>query len=289
LLDENGLCTVHGPTSGAVLPRTCADYPRLYRDSVGDTELVWALSCPQVAKLVCMSPDGRVSIRPEDGQSEEAAKRHRVLEGYNEARGECIADVFATVCGRFSGETALAGRADHSVAASLAAEPAAVGVCEIAVAFWRTFLEHCADSCGAPRASAMFRALAQMDAGVRAVAATATETGIRRPLRSIGGHLLWSVLEPGRSCMGAVVEAAVYLAIIRIMTISGIVGASRSPAAPLAPLIEATYITYRYIVQNRAVRQHMRRTAQRVAGNVRAVEAILWLLRVTPEPVVTGS
>jgi len=89
--------------------------------------------------------------------------------------------------------------------------------------------------------------------------------------------------------MGAVVEAAVYLAIIRIMTISGIVGASRSPAAPLAPLIEATYITYRYIVQNRAVRQHMRRTAQRVAGNVRAVEAILWLLRVTPEPVVTGS
>jgi lysine-N-methylase len=56
LLSANGLCQIQVEHGEELLPRTCADYPRITYCIDGVTEKALSLSCPEAARLVLLNP-----------------------------------------------------------------------------------------------------------------------------------------------------------------------------------------------------------------------------------------
>lgn len=58
LLGPSGLCNIHAQLGESYLPKVCADYPRISHDIDGVLELSGSVSCPEVARLALLNPDG---------------------------------------------------------------------------------------------------------------------------------------------------------------------------------------------------------------------------------------
>lgn len=56
LLNSESLCTIHAQLGEAYLPGVCASYPRVQRKLGAIAETALALSCPEAARLVLLSP-----------------------------------------------------------------------------------------------------------------------------------------------------------------------------------------------------------------------------------------
>lgn len=74
-LDENGqcpflgadrLCVLHARWGEEVLPHGCREYPRRPRRARGGTEIAPRLSCPEMARLCLVDPDGASVVREVD-------------------------------------------------------------------------------------------------------------------------------------------------------------------------------------------------------------------------------
>jgi len=57
MLDESGLCAIHGELGHDFLPEVCASYPRYYNEVDGQLELFGTLSCPEVARQCLLGDD----------------------------------------------------------------------------------------------------------------------------------------------------------------------------------------------------------------------------------------
>jgi lysine-N-methylase len=57
-LNEKKLCSIQLEVGSSHLSRTCATYPRQYNQIFDRYELTGACSCPEVARLVLLNPDG---------------------------------------------------------------------------------------------------------------------------------------------------------------------------------------------------------------------------------------
>jgi len=57
LLTEEKLCRIHSELGAGMLPQTCASYPRVASTMAGVVESSLALSCPEAARLVLLSPE----------------------------------------------------------------------------------------------------------------------------------------------------------------------------------------------------------------------------------------
>ena len=69
LLTPEHMCRIHGELGEAMLPQTCATYPRVWAVTAGVSETSLALSCPEAARLVLFSPD--LAMAPHTGASAE--------------------------------------------------------------------------------------------------------------------------------------------------------------------------------------------------------------------------
>lgn len=61
LLTPERLCRIHTELGEGMLPRTCANYPRVTASIEGVTESSLALSCPEAARLVLLTPTLAIS------------------------------------------------------------------------------------------------------------------------------------------------------------------------------------------------------------------------------------
>jgi len=57
-LDEKSLCKIHGTIGEEYLSDTCSTYPRLLRIVDGKYERSATMSCPEIARLALLNPDG---------------------------------------------------------------------------------------------------------------------------------------------------------------------------------------------------------------------------------------
>jgi lysine-N-methylase len=57
LLTEEQLCRIHAEYGQQLLPHTCATFPRIAQQIDDTVEMALALSCPEAARLVLLSPD----------------------------------------------------------------------------------------------------------------------------------------------------------------------------------------------------------------------------------------
>ena len=70
LLTSDGLCRIHAELGEGMLPQTCASYPRVTGSIEGVMECSLALSCPEAARLVLLTPDLAISLQT-DAPAEE--------------------------------------------------------------------------------------------------------------------------------------------------------------------------------------------------------------------------
>ncbi len=64
LLTEDRLCRIHAEAGESFLSHTCATYPRIVASVNGMAETTLALSCPEAARLVLLTPDLFIPVLP---------------------------------------------------------------------------------------------------------------------------------------------------------------------------------------------------------------------------------